>query len=36
VKEVAIQNMLNDFVIEMEGKLKLYPEQWFNYYNFWA
>ena len=36
VKEVAIQNMLNDFVIELEGKLKAYPEQWFNYFNFWA
>ena len=30
-----MQEMLNDFAKEMESKLKLYPEQWFNYYNFW-
>ncbi|MBX2965370.1 MAG: lipid A biosynthesis acyltransferase [Cyclobacteriaceae bacterium] len=24
------------FAGEMETKLRLYPEQWFNYYNFWA
>jgi len=23
------------FVGDMEQKLKRYPEQWFNYYNFW-
>lgn len=34
-KDKAIQNMLNDFVGEMEQKVKQYPEQWFNYYNFW-
>ena len=27
--------MLNDYVAEMETKVKKYPEQWFNYYNFW-
>jgi predicted LPLAT superfamily acyltransferase len=24
------------FVSELEQKIKMYPEQWFNYYNFWA
>jgi predicted LPLAT superfamily acyltransferase len=31
-----IQEMLNDYAAEMEHKVKQYPEQWFNYYNFWA
>ena len=30
-----INDMLNDYSLEMEKKLKQYPEQWFNYYNFW-
>ena len=34
-KGQLMQEMLNDFAKEMESKLKLYPEQWFNYYNFW-
>ncbi len=34
-KDVQIQEMLQDFAAEMESKLKQYPEQWFNYYNFW-
>jgi len=34
-KEAIMQEMLNDYAIEMEKKLKQYPEQWFNYYNFW-
>jgi len=29
------QQILNHFVQEMESKIKLYPEQWYNYYNFW-
>ncbi len=28
--------LLRIFTSEMEDKLKLYPEQWFNYYNFWT
>ncbi|MFZ6011549.1 MAG: lipid A biosynthesis acyltransferase [Bacteroidota bacterium] len=28
--------MVNTFVNELEQKVKMYPEQWFNYYNFWA
>jgi predicted LPLAT superfamily acyltransferase len=27
--------ILGDFVIEMERKLRAYPDQWFNYYDFW-
>jgi predicted LPLAT superfamily acyltransferase len=34
-KEEEIQNILHDFAAEMEKKVSAYPEQWFNYYNFW-
>jgi len=34
-KETLISQMLSDFAKEMETKVKAYPEQWFNYYNFW-
>jgi predicted LPLAT superfamily acyltransferase len=34
-KEVALQEMLRDFSKEMKTKVKKYPEQWYNYYNFW-
>jgi predicted LPLAT superfamily acyltransferase len=27
--------LLNQFIADLEIKVKLYPEQWFNYYNFW-
>jgi predicted LPLAT superfamily acyltransferase len=30
-----MQQMLNEYVNEIEKKVKEYPEQWFNYYNFW-
>lgn len=30
-----MNRMLNDYATEMELKLKRYPEQWFNYFNFW-
>lgn len=33
-KEI-INHMLIDYTTEMEAKVKQYPEQWFNYYNFW-
>ncbi|HMI79117.1 MAG TPA: hypothetical protein VK484_09995 [Ferruginibacter sp.] len=36
VKDIVIQEMLGDFAKEMEKRLKQYPEQWFNYYNFWG
>ena len=34
-KDAVIKEMLTDFVSHMENKVKQYPEQWFNYYNFW-
>ncbi|MBC7887773.1 MAG: lipid A biosynthesis acyltransferase [Ferruginibacter sp.] len=34
-KEKVMQQMLNDFAREMDIKVKQYPEQWFNYYDFW-
>ncbi|MEI9944640.1 MAG: lysophospholipid acyltransferase family protein [Chitinophagaceae bacterium] len=34
-KEPAMQKMLSEFSKEMEVKAKAYPEQWYNYYNFW-
>ena len=34
-KEKVMQEMLLEFTREMEIKVKRYPEQWFNYYNFW-
>ncbi|QEC69467.1 lipid A biosynthesis acyltransferase [Panacibacter ginsenosidivorans] len=35
LKDEFIRSMLADFAIEMEQKVKAYPEQWFNYYDFW-
>ena len=35
-KEKVMQEMLLEFTREMEIKVKRYPEQWFNYYNFWS
>ena len=34
-KDDAIYQILADFVKEMEQKVKQYPAQWYNYYNFW-
>jgi predicted LPLAT superfamily acyltransferase len=34
-KKLVMQQMLTEFAKEMEEKVKKYPEQWFNYYNFW-
>ena len=34
-KEAFIAQMLNGFTEEMENKVRAYPEQWFNYYDFW-
>ena len=34
-KDVVMQEIFSDFVDQMETKVKQYPEQWFNYYNFW-
>lgn len=35
-KQALMQQMLQDFVQEMEQKLRQYPQQWFNYYDFWS
>ena len=34
-KKIAIPEALQDYITELEKKLKLYPEQWYNYYDFW-
>ena len=34
-KEAVMKQLLQEFALEMEEKARLYPEQWFNYYNFW-
>ena len=34
-KDALMQEMLDDFVGELENKVKKHPEQWYNYYNFW-
>ncbi len=34
-RKELIPHMLMDYAAEMEKKVKQYPEQWFNYYNFW-
>lgn len=31
----GMEKMLDDYIILLEEKLKKYPEQWFNYYDFW-
>src|SRR5688572_16464861 len=35
-KDGFITRLTSAFVRELEQKVKIYPEQWFNYYNFWA
>lgn len=34
-RQDIMQDMLADFVKEMEVKVKRYPLQWYNYYDFW-
>jgi predicted LPLAT superfamily acyltransferase len=34
-KDMITKEILSDFTAQMENKVKQYPEQWFNYYNFW-
>jgi predicted LPLAT superfamily acyltransferase len=31
-----MERLLSTFVLQLEQKVKLYPEQWFNYFNFWG
>jgi predicted LPLAT superfamily acyltransferase len=35
-KKAFSEKLINSFVHELEQKIKQYPEQWFNYYNFWT
>ena len=35
-KKETIPAALADYIKELEAKVKQYPEQWFNYYNFWG
>lgn len=34
-KTSMMQQILSDFAGEMENKVKQYPEQWYNYFDFW-
>ena len=34
-KETGMRMALEDFIMETEAKVRQYPEQWYNYYNFW-
>jgi predicted LPLAT superfamily acyltransferase len=34
-RDAVLQEMVTNFSGAMETKLKQYPEQWYNYYNFW-
>jgi predicted LPLAT superfamily acyltransferase len=34
-KEALTTKLLHEFAAEMEKKVKTYPEQWYNFYNFW-
>jgi predicted LPLAT superfamily acyltransferase len=34
-RELLLKEMLEEYAKEMEVKVKHYPEQWYNYYNFW-
>lgn len=34
--KLAMQRMLEDFTEEMEQKVRQYPVQWYNYYDFWG
>ena len=34
-KETTMQDILKDFVANVETMVNRYPEQWFNYYDFW-
>jgi predicted LPLAT superfamily acyltransferase len=34
-REDMLHEMVNDYLTEMTDKIKKYPDQWFNYYDFW-
>lgn len=35
-RDDMLRTIIHDYIDEVEQKLRKYPEQWFNYYNFWA
>jgi predicted LPLAT superfamily acyltransferase len=35
-REEILRKIIQDYVSQVEQKLIRYPEQWFNYYNFWG
>jgi predicted LPLAT superfamily acyltransferase len=35
-RDEMLKTIIQDYITEVEQKLRQYPEQWFNYYNFWA
>lgn len=35
-KGATVNSILKEYVENLEEKVRLYPEQWFNYYNFWS
>lgn len=35
-KKIAIPEALQDYIGHLEAKIRRYPEQWFNYYDFWG
>jgi len=34
-REDMLKRVITDYITAMEEKVKQYPYQWFNYYNFW-
>jgi predicted LPLAT superfamily acyltransferase len=34
-RDEMLKSIIQDYIIQMEQKLRQYPEQWFNYYDFW-
>jgi predicted LPLAT superfamily acyltransferase len=35
-RDEMLKSIIRDYIHEIENKLKQYPIQWFNYYDFWA
>jgi predicted LPLAT superfamily acyltransferase len=31
-----VRTMMTEFIVQMENKVKKYPTQWYNYYDFWT
>jgi predicted LPLAT superfamily acyltransferase len=35
-RDEMVKTIIKEYVSQVEQKIRQYPEQWFNYYNFWA